>query len=205
MTLSLTTHSSSILVYKHSGLTLSSGLYFLLKGPCHLKLIINQYVYNFLLWICFLLQRSSWEPKQGTGIYFFLLCICILLWEIRVNFAFEMRYTLYSIIYFPMERNRVSHNLKEKKNHKYLRVCSWQMLYLWMEWSFKAISPRGWKASLWLSDCSRTSLPSLSPSPAHSSRVHFTEYSRLHPPSQERVGPEHGPENGSVFPMPLLS
>lgn len=27
-------------------------------------------------------QRSSWEPKQGTGIFFCLLYMCILLWEI---------------------------------------------------------------------------------------------------------------------------
>lgn len=56
----------------------------------------------FLLLICFC-YRDPAKNLNGRGKIFSFPYIRILLWEIRINFAFKMNYPLFSVIYFPVE------------------------------------------------------------------------------------------------------
>lgn len=69
--ISLTFHSSANLVSKYSRLTISSGLHYLMKAVCHIKVNIKSiHIYSFLLLIGFLYRDPAENLRWIEERYF---------------------------------------------------------------------------------------------------------------------------------------
>lgn len=100
------------------------------EGSVSLKTYNKSVLYTFILWICFLLQRSNWQPKQGTGI-FFSFSTCAFCFG-KLELSLYLKWAILCIQWFTSLWKEIEFPIisREKKNHGHLSLLTVNVVFV---------------------------------------------------------------------------